>query len=72
MGNPTDTGAVHHRSPQRARSWTPAVIPPLLVPPAKPAFRYLSAVTPVQTVDTPHNAVLPTLLSRARPRSQLT
>lgn len=37
MGNPTETGAIHHRSHQRARSWTPAVLTPSPVPPAKPA-----------------------------------
>lgn len=37
MGHPTETGAIHHPSHRRARSWTPAVVKPLPAPPAKPA-----------------------------------
>lgn len=47
MGNLTATGAIHHPSHQRVRSWTPAVLNPLPAPPAKPASCHLSARLPV-------------------------
>lgn len=40
MGNPTETGAIHYPSHQRARSWTPSVLNPPISPLAKPASRH--------------------------------
>lgn len=50
MGNPTKTGAIHHLSHQRARSWNPAVLNPPPAPRAKP--KLLDRVR--QTIRTRH------------------
>lgn len=48
MGHPTGTRVLQDPFPQRAGSWTPAVLTPPPPPPAKPASCHLSAVTSAQ------------------------